>query len=291
MQATKAALGLAALVSRTAGPGTTAALAGAARKLTGVVPKIGRALPTPAAFNPMPAAGNAGAVVYFPACLSRTMGPAVGDPETESLPTVVARLLVRAGYGVVYPERLNGLCCGQPFESKGLQITADAKAAELEDALRKASDNGRLPIVMDASTCTWRMRSFLCDRLRIVDSIEFLHDSVLPRLKPRQQAEPVLIHLNCGAFKMGLGDKMVGLARACAAVAVVPDGVACCGFAGDKGFTTPQLNDHALRQLARQVPAGCEAGYSSNRTCEIGLADHAGVPYRNIAYLLDRTTR
>ncbi len=292
MAATKAGLGLAALVSRTGGPGTTAALAGAARKLTGgMVPKLGKALPTAASFRPMPAAGNAGAIVYFPTCVARTMGPAVGDQETESLPTIMARLLARAGYGVVYPERLYGLCCGQPFESKGLQSTADAKAAELEEALRKASDNGRLPIVMDASTCTWRMRTFLGDRLQILDSIEFLHDSVLPRLKPRKQAEPVLLHVNCGALKMGLGDKMAGLARACAAIAVAPDGVACCGFAGDKGFTTPQLNDHALRQLALQVPAGCEAGYSSNRTCEIGLAEHVGVPYRNIAYLLDRTTR
>jgi D-lactate dehydrogenase len=39
------------------------------------------------------------------------------------------------------------------------------------------------------------------------------------------------------------------------------------------------------------VPKGCEAGYSSNRTCEIGLAEHADLPYRSIVTLVDRATR
>ncbi len=292
MAATRFGLGLAALVSKAAGPGTTAALAGAARRITGGrVPQIGKALPSAAAFEAAAATAGGDRVVYFPTCAARAMGPAVGDPEAESLPTVMTRLLARAGFAVIYPEGLDGLCCGQAFESKGLQATADAKAAELEAALAKASDNGRLPIVMDASTCTWRMRTFLGDRLPVLDSVEFLHDAVLPRLTPRKQTEPVLLHLNCGARKMGLDGKMAGLAKACAASVTTPDGIVCCGFAGDKGFTTPELNDHALKGLSPQVPAGCEAGYSSNRTCEIGLADHAGVPYRGIAYLLDRATR
>ncbi|CAA7613176.1 FAD/FMN-containing dehydrogenase [Candidatus Terasakiella magnetica] len=289
---TRFGLGAAALVSRIAGPGAMAALAGAVRTLSGgLIPKVGRALPTAAAFTPAMPTGGGDRVVYFPTCAARVMGPAVGDPEQDSLPTVMTRVLERAGYSVVMPEGLDGLCCGQAFESKGLQITADAKAAELEAALMKASDNGRLPIVMDASACTWRMKTFLGPRLAVQDSVEFLHDAVLPRLTPKPQAAPVLVHVNCGARKMGLDAKMAALAKACATQVVTPDGIGCCGFAGDKGFTTPELNDHALRALASQVPEACEAGYSSNRTCEIGLAEHAEVPYRSIASLLDRTTR
>jgi D-lactate dehydrogenase len=256
-----------------------------------VMPNLAKALPSAATYTLSPARSGTGTVVYFPTCSARTMGPAAGDPETQSLPAVMAGLLERAGYVVVYPEGLDGLCCGQAFESKGLQATADAKSAELEAALRRASDNGRLPIVMDASSCTWRMRTFLADRLTVLDSVEFLHDAVLPRLHPRRQTEPVLLHLNCGARKLGLDDKFLALAQACATTIIVPQGGPCCGFAGDKGFTAPELNDHALRDLAAQVPAGCEAGYSSNRTCEIGLSDHANVPYRSIATLLDRATR
>ncbi|CAA7621410.1 FAD-binding and (Fe-S)-binding domain-containing protein [Magnetospirillum sp. SS-4] len=292
MTATRIGLGAAGLVSAVAGPKAMAALAGAARRLSGDrVPKVGGHLPT-AARHDLSAGDLAGeTVVYFPTCAARIMGPAAGDPERDSLPTVMTRVLGRAGYHVVIPDGLDGLCCGQAFESKGLQATADRKAAELEAALARASDNGRFPIVMDASTCTLRMKTFLDGRLRVLDSVEFLHDAALPRLNVRKQAEPVLVHVNCGARKMGLDGKMIGLARACADTAVVPEGVGCCGFAGDKGFTTPELNDFALRHLAAQVPRGCEAGYSSNRTCEIGLADHADLPYRSIVTLLDRVTR
>ncbi len=292
MSATRFGLGAAALVSRIAGPGAMAAMAQGARKLSGgLVPKVGKFLPANASFTPPVNAQGGERVVYFPTCAARSMGPAVGDPEKDSLPTVMTRVLQRAGFGVVMPDGLDNLCCGQAFESKGLQATADAKAAELEAALFAASDHGKLPIVMDASTCALRMKTYLGERLQVLDSVEFLHDAVLPRLTPNRQEAPVLVHVNCGARKQGLDDKMVGLAKACAKTAIVPEAVGCCGFAGDKGFTQPELNDHALRHLAPQVPKGCEAGYSSNRTCEIGLADHADLPYRSIVYLLDRTTR
>lgn len=293
---TAARLGLkaAGLVSRMVGPETMAGLAQGARRMTGDrLPKVGPHLPQAAApLNAVPAGPATGErVVYFPTCSSRSMGPSVGDPERDSLPVVMGRLMARAGFTPVIPDGVENLCCGQAFESKGLEAAADSKAAELEAALFEASEHGRLPIVMDASACSWRMKTYLGERLKVLDSVEFLHDAVLPRLTPRKQAEPVLVHVNCGARKMGLDDKMAGLAKACAEMVVTPEGVGCCGFAGDKGFTEPKLNDHALRHLAPQVPTGCEAGYSSNRTCEIGLADHAGVPYRSIAYLLDKTTR
>jgi D-lactate dehydrogenase len=50
------------------------------------------------------------------------------------------------------------------------------------------------------------------------------------------------------------------------------------------------MNEHALRTLSPAIE-GCEAGYSTSRTCEIGLALHGGVPYRSIAHLLDRAAR
>jgi len=168
---------------------------------------------------------------------------------------------------------------------------ADAKSSEMERALLAASDNGRIPVLMDASACTLRLKRVLDKRLAVHDSIEFLHDEVMPRLEITKETRPVLVHLNCSARRMGLDGKMVALAKACAEQVVVPEGIGCCGFAGDKGFTTPELNDHALRRLPESVPADAEGGYSSNRTCEIGLSDHSGKPYRSVAYLLDRVSR
>jgi D-lactate dehydrogenase len=63
--------------------------------------------------------------------------------------------------------------------------------------------------------------------------------------------------------------------------------VLCCGFAGDKGFNRPELNEHALRNLKQSIPDGCTHGYSSSRTCEIGLSEQSGFPYRSIIQLVD----
>jgi len=225
-------------------------------------------------------------VVYFPSCATRNMGPARGD-DTDDVPTVTDRVLRRAGFGVVYPRELPELCCGQPFESKGLMSTADRKSAELEAVLRDASDGGKLPIVFDTSPCAYRMKRFLEGRLRVLDIAEALNELVLPRLQVTKQTGGVAVHPVCSVRKQGLEEVLRQVAASCAEHVVVPAEVGCCGWAGDKGFTTPELNAHALRGLKTALPPGCNAGYSTSRTCEIGLAHHSGVRYRSIVHLVD----
>jgi hypothetical protein len=60
----------------------------------------------------------------------------------------------------------------------------------LEAALMKASDNGRYPVIMDASACTTRMQKHLAGRLKLYDFHEFAHDALLPRLMIIQGSRP-----------------------------------------------------------------------------------------------------
>jgi D-lactate dehydrogenase len=225
-------------------------------------------------------------VVYFPSCATRNMGAQRGD-NVEALPVVAERLFRKAGFDVVYPPHLAALCCGQAFESNGLMEAADRKSAELESALSKASENGRWPIVFDTSPCTHRMRKFCGARLPVHDSIEFIHDAVLPRLALAPVSGPVAIHPVCSVRKMGTVDKLTAIASRCSAEVITVQDVLCCGFAGEKGFNRPELNEHALRHLKEALPTGCAHGYSSSRTCEIGLSEQAGVPYRSIIHLVE----
>ena len=218
------------------------------------------------------------------------MGPARNDPETASLPSKTEALLRKAGYRVIYPPRLGELCCGQPFESKGLTAAADAKTEEVRQALAEASQNGRLPIVSDTSPCSYRLKRTLPEALRPLDIVEFIHDRLMGRLRFARKSAPVAVHVTCSGRKMGLEGKLQAIAAACAETAVVPEGIGCCGWAGDKGFFLPDLNRHALRDLKAALPEGCTAGYSHSRTCEIGLSMHGGVPYRSIVYLVDTCT-
>jgi len=254
----------------------------------GRLPKWSPALPRPAHFRPRSTApaANRERVVYFPSCATRNMGTQRGD-DTEELPVVAERLFSKAGFDVVYAGHLSELCCGQPFESKGLFAAADRKSAELEIALREASEEGRWPIVFDTSPCAYRMRRYCEGRLAVRDCIEFIHDTVLPRVAIERQDDPVVIHPVCSVRKMGTVDKLAAIAERCSAEVITVNDVLCCGFAGDKGFNRPELNEHALRHLKQSIPNGCAHGYSSSRTCEIGLSEQAGFPYRSIIHLVD----
>jgi len=255
-------------------------------------PKWSPALSRPAHFVPKSGpAGGGKRLVYFPSCAARNMGPMRGHAGAEALPPVAERLFRRAGYEVVYPANLQALCCGQPFESKGLAAAADAKAAELEAALRQASEGGRWPIVFDTSPCSYRMRRVVQGRLAVQDSIQFLHEQAAPRLVFKPVDEPVAVHPVCSVRKMGSEAALLALARRCSKQAVEVPEVGCCGFAGELGFVRPELNHHALRLLKGALPANCRGGVSSSPTCEIGLAQAAGFPYESIIALVERCTR
>jgi D-lactate dehydrogenase len=258
----------------------------------GRLPKWSPALARPVNFRPQPRASHrAERMVYFPSCAARSMGAQRGQDDAEMLPVVAERLFDRAGFDVVYPDRLAGLCCGQPFESKGLTDAANLKSAELEAVLSAASEQGRWPIVFDTSPCSYRMKRYLAGRLPVLDSIEFMHDTVLPRLTLQATDEPVAVHPVCSVRKMGTVDKLMALAGHCSKQVIAVDQVQCCGFAGERGFMRPELNEHALRHLKAALPADCPHGYSSSRTCEIGLSEMSDRPYQSIIYLVERSSR
>jgi len=289
----RAGLAGADLLHRVLGTDLMRASLSAMRRLSaGRLPKWSPALPRPIRFYPPLRSPPASAerVVYFPTGASRNMGGQRGD-DSAALPDTAERLFRKAGFDVLYPQGLDNLCCGQPFESRGLAAVADRKAAELENALRSASQDGRWPIVFDTSPCSYRMRRYLDGRLAVQDAIEFIHDTVLPRVAVEPTDDPVAIHPVCSVRKMGTVDKLCAIASRCSSRVVLVEEVLCCGFAGEKGFDRPELNEFALRHLRAALPADCKVGYSSSRTCEIGLSEQAGFPYRSIITLADACTR
>lgn len=230
-------------------------------------------------------------VVYFPSCASRSMGNEVGSDESRPLTEVTMSLLERAGYQVIVPNALNSLCCGMPYDSKGMKELATEKSKELESLLWHASEQGKIPVLMDTSPCTKLSKETFTQSMTIYEPSGFIFDHLLDELEITPLDETVMLHITCSARRMGLADTMLNVAKACASNVVVPEHIECCGFAGDKGFFTPELNQHALSPLKAQIPPGCTRGFSNSRTCEIGLTHHSGLPYRNILYLLDEASR
>ncbi len=227
-------------------------------------------------------------VVYFPSCVSRHMGADKRDPDKSTLQDHVLSLLAKAGYEVIFPQRMDRLCCGQPWESKGFMKQADAKLRELEYALRQSSEDGKYPILCDTSPCLMRMKTHITS-LVLHEPVEFTRRYLFEHLEFIPVNRRVALHVTCSSRKMGLAEKMEHLVRTCAREVVVPKDVYCCGFAGDRGFNHPELNTSALHNLRGQVDH-CDVGYSTSRTCEIGLSLHGGLPYKNLLVLLDEAS-
>jgi D-lactate dehydrogenase len=128
--------------------------------------------------------------------------------------------------------------------------------------------------------------------MTILDSIEFLHDILLPKLEIHPLDEAVVLHPNCSARKLGLDIKMAAIANRCAASVTVPLNLGCCGFAGDRGLLFPELTASATQKEAQEVNTREYGGYySSNIPCEIGMSEGTGRDYVSIVYLVERASK
>ena len=229
-------------------------------------------------------------VVYFPSCLNQTMGTDKASKGMKPLAEEMVKLIQKAGYQVIYPNNMDSLCCGTIWESKGLPEIAVKKTRQLEEALWEAAEYGKWPVICDQSPCLHRMKQHIT-KVQLYESAEFIWKFLRDRLTFTQTDTPVALHLTCSTKLMKIDRVVHDLACLCSSNVLVPQGVGCCGFAGDKGMTHPELNAYALRKLRSQiVEKGIEVGYSNSRTCEIGLQTNSGIPYRSIVYLVNACT-
>ena len=267
---------------------------GALNKVSGgVVPKWHNQMPKPAGLIPtfdcsdLESTETLKEVVYFPSCATRVMGAGPNAEDKRSVMAVMFSVLKKAGFKITVPEGVESQCCGMAFESKGQFEAAHQKANDLNTLLLAASDNGRIPVVCDVSPCSLRMKESLDPRLELHEQVGFLSTHVMSHLTLKEKVEKIALHVTCSTTRMGLADDFVALAKQLADEVVIPPDITCCGFAGDKGFSTPELNASALKTLAKAVE-GCDVGYSNSRTCEIGLSEHSGIEYQSIVYLVDQ---
>lgn len=277
--------------------GATEALASL---MPGLVPPFPRGSALPAAAPPLPPlpTGRSGRrVVYFPTCLTRTLGLL---PEETAPPLAQAMIdvLEWAGFAPEYPAGIASRCCGMPLSSKAFTEAGDHLRSQTLEALRAASRNGQDVVVTDASPCAARLaeEASACESsLRILDFPAFWAREVLAgRVDVPRITGTAVLHPTCSLVKAGgLGD-LVAVARAHAEHVLVPDAAECCGFAGDRGFFIPELTREATRAEAAEVRATAplEARlFSTCRTCEIGMSRAVGQPYSSLVALVHEAVR
>ena len=150
---------------------------------------------------------------------------------------------------------------------------------------------------MDHSACAAHLKLKLSAHRKILDSSEWLLSLLEsgpnrpPSLQVRQKLGPIMGHVPCGARKLGLESTFQKVLDFCSSAPRLTAGIGCCGFAGDKGFTTPELTKSSLQALSSQMKTeGCTRSYSSSATCEIGLTQVSGVPTHSLFHLVREAT-
>ncbi|HMR22587.1 MAG TPA: (Fe-S)-binding protein, partial [Micropruina sp.] len=288
--------------------GVLAAVTDAVRKVlpTDLVPRAGDDLPGPGVSRAkLPAGSEPAEAVFFASCMGELFEPSEGEGAPGPARAFLA-LCERAGVGVRLPDDLPSLCCGTVWRSKGLVDGASAMAVRTATSLLRASEDGRLPVVCEASSCTHGLHSLhhdlevagetgLAERvsaLTVLDSSAFVDERVLPALDVPRRLGRVVLHPTCSDRHAGDVEHLRRVAAACADEVVIPFDAGCCAFAGDRGLLHPELTASATAREAAEVRSGAFDAYlSSNRTCELGMTRATGHDYRHAIELLEELTR
>ncbi len=228
-------------------------------------------------------------IVYVTTCINRFFGKsATHFKDTNPVFESAYNVLVGLGYNVIIPKNIKGLCCGLSFSSQGFESKANSKSQEFVKAIKKASENGKHKIVLDNSSCSENLKKALQENLDVYDSVDFISDVVLQNAKVKNKKDKIALHITCSSKKMNHENKIISIANACANSVVVPIGIGCCGAAGDKFINSPSIGANSLRTLKEQVQ-GCQAGYSSNSSCEANLSRNSSIKYYSLWRLLEET--
>lgn len=239
---------------------------------------------------------DAKTVVYFPTCISRMMG----GGDKKNVPDTFLSVSEKAGIGVIIPQGIESMCCGQMFSSKGYSKAYIAKANETVERLWNLTHGGKVPVVLDVTSCSHTLQQ--CrpvldennrqryDQLSIIDSIDYLHDHVIPALGPVSKKGSIVLHPVCSLQKMGLERKFIAVANHFTEHVDIPVHAGCCGMAGDRGFLFPELTASATAPEAADVRGKHYDGYySSAKTCEIAMSEAVGKNYESVLYLADES--
>jgi D-lactate dehydrogenase len=237
--------------------------------------------------------------IYFPCCMNRLMGADTtgGGAAGDALASVAQK----AGLSLQTPKSIRSQCCGQAFGSKGFPNAQAHAANKLIASLWEETRQGKIPVVLDISSCTQSLRSSASsltdenrqrmEKMTILDSPEFALEKLIPRLPVVNKKEKIVLHPVCSVYKMGSLEKLKQLGAHCATQVEIPASAGCCGMAGDRGFYYPGLIAAATAGESREVKAQNSPDcYSTSRPCELALSEATGRTYRSIFHLIDDVT-
>lgn len=140
----------------------------------------------------------------------------------------------------------------------------------VRESIMEATENVRLPVIVDASSCT--------------------ADTLLPRLETTQPADSMTIHPACSVVQLGIVRDVKKVARAAAkelhirsaCIAVVMPATAACSIRSSHSGNRAEAAH--IKELGGQYQA------STNLMCEMGMSRATGEDCHHVLEMLDHAT-
>lgn len=223
-------------------------------------------------------------IVYlFPSCASKVM-----SFNDHSMTSKIIKILQKLSYKVEVIN-LNNDCCGLMYCSMGYDKTANKKRNHLLTYFSKAiKQNHSAVILIENSSCIFEIYSKESENpiiKRIFDPISFLYEE-LKDYHFKKSDKKILLHINCSITNLNKNKEMLYLAHKCTNNVIIPNDILCCGFAGSKGFSNPELNQNALKTIKEFIPEDCKEGYTCLETCALGLEKYSGIKFYSLFHLI-----
>lgn len=274
------------------GKNTLANLSSSLRNFSRIIPAIPKNLPKKNTHKLQNKSFGKTDVIYFTTCINRSFAPSKYMPDSRSIQEVFESLCKKTRTNVIYPQKIDSMCCGKAF--------VDYKKLSEENIqknyiyLKELSKNGEIPIVIDHTACSAHLiESLKFSNLKIYDMNVYIYNFLLPLLKIDLIHEDIGLYTMCAGKKNSQEEIMFSLAKKCTQGEIhIHKNTGCCGFAGNKGFFTPELNGSSLEDFAKfYQDKKIKRGFGSSSTCEIGLSEKTQFGWQHIAYLVDECSR
>lgn len=265
------------------------------KSLSGKIPCWDRVLPKtapPVHFQPTE---HSNQWIYYTACINRIFS---GTSGKESLADMLLEIGQICGFQLIFPAGLETTCCGTPYNSKGYEKADKKMVLRTINILYESSQEGTIPVLVDTSPCSYKLLQVgkelegealkKWESLTIVDIVPFLNNCLKQVAVREKLNREIILHPTCSTVKMGMKRLLVEIGYQCAEKVILPENWNCCAFAGDRGLLFPELTRSATQREADEVKSvvNNSFGYSTSRTCEIGMEKATGLRYTSIAVLV-----
>ncbi len=224
-------------------------------------------------------------VIYFTTCINR-----IFQSNQTPLYKIVESICQKAKINIIYPKEIKNMCCGKAFSQyKNLETQNTNNILKI---LIKASKDGEIPIILDHSACSIHLQKILQDSgLKIYDLPKYIYEVIMQKVKIKKINEDIAVYTMCALKKSNQETIIEDISKLCTNGKIIKNSIFCCGFAGNKGFFTPELNKNSLQGLQNFYDiTKIKRGFSSSTTCEIGLNEYSSIKWQNIAYLVDEVS-